>query len=194
MTACHLVTDSDLTLLGNIHLCDLHYAVGEFVTNLDLVYLSLGTGFHLLVGDAVAADEFTHHSGSLGVVAPLCGGDVLVVNLAESLEGELLALGEDLNAVKVRDTGALLAVYKAPESLDEAGAEFLRCLLELLSLDFHAGLLVTLGTPLAGFLGNLCIEGGLDDGTAQGRIGLQGSVLDVTGFVAEDGLEEFLFR
>ncbi len=41
MTSGHLVADGDLPLLGYIDLRHLHYAVGEFISDLDLVLFTL---------------------------------------------------------------------------------------------------------------------------------------------------------
>ena len=146
------------------------------------------------MGDAVVLDELAHQTGGLGVVRPLGGVDVHVVGFLQALERELLALREDLHAVEVAHAGALLAVHQGPQLLDEGGAELLRGLLEFLLLDLQAGLLLALRAAAAAVLGNLLVQGGLDHGAAQGRIGLQGGVLHVAGLVTEDGLEELLFR
>ncbi len=40
MASGHLVTHSNLALLGYIHLCKLHYSVGELIAYLKLVHFS----------------------------------------------------------------------------------------------------------------------------------------------------------
>ena len=70
MTSCHLVTDSDLSLLGDIYFRKLHNAVSEFVTDLDLVLDPLVCCESLFVGDAVIVDEVTDHEVGPVVVSP----------------------------------------------------------------------------------------------------------------------------
>ena len=71
MTACHLVTDSDLSLLCYIYLSKLHYSVRKFVTDLDLVENPLVPCCCFLVCDAVVVDEVSDKSISVLVAGPL---------------------------------------------------------------------------------------------------------------------------
>ena len=167
MASGHLVTDGDLPLLGYVDLGELHDSVREFVTHLDLVHLPLALCLRHFVGDAVVVDEVLDHSVGVLVGCPLAGIDVLEVNALELICGDFLPLGDDLDSVEVADTGALLSVGEELEPSDEVGIEFLSLLVEVFLENFKTGLLIGLCRPSVAFLGCLCIEGCLDDCTAQ---------------------------
>ena len=195
MASCHLIADSDLALLRNVHLGYLHYSVRKLVANLDLVHLALADCLLALEGDAIVVDELADEGVSLLLRGPFVGVDIGIVDALEKFRCNLLVLLENFDSVEVGDAGALLVLGEDDQLLDEVGVEPLGLALVICLTHIESGLLLCLGcASLAAFLGKLGVEGSLDDGTAEGRICLQGSILDITGLVAEDGLEKFLLR
>ena len=71
MASGHLVTHSDLPLLGNIYLGELHYSVRKFITHLDLVNRPLVPCGSLFVGYAIVVDEFLDKLVGILVGCPL---------------------------------------------------------------------------------------------------------------------------
>ncbi len=195
MTAGHLVTDGDLTLLGYVYLGYLHHSVRKFVPDLDLVHLAFADGLLCLDGYAVVVDKVADQLVGLLVGGPLVGVDVVVVDALENFGRDLLVLFEDFDAVEVGYAGALLVLGEHDKLLQEIVVEFLGLAVVLCLTHLQPCLLVVLRRSLAcGLLGDLCIEGGLDHGAAQRRIRFEGRVLDISRLVAEDGLEEFFLR
>ena len=124
MTSGHLVTDGNLSLLGNVDFCKLHHAVGKFVTDLDLVESSLVGCCCLFVSDAVVVDEITDHSVGLFVIRPLVGVDIVEIrDTPEHCGSDFLTFRYNLHAIQVADSGALLAVGKNNKFLEELGVQ-----------------------------------------------------------------------
>ena len=66
----HLVTDSDLPLLGDIYLGELHHTVGKIISDLHFVNRPLVGCGSLLVGDAIVVDEIPDHLIGVGIIGP----------------------------------------------------------------------------------------------------------------------------
>ena len=194
MSSGHLVTDSDLPLLGDIHLGELHHTVCEIISDLHFVNRPLVGCGSLLVGDAVVVDEIPDHLIGVGVVSPAVGIDIAVVNGLELSGGDLLSFRNKLNTVEVEDSGALPALGESGKLVEELGIQCLGLPVEILLNAVELGLLLGPCALAVAFLGHLGVEGGLDHGTAEGRICLEGCILDVSGLVAENRPEEFLLR
>ena len=195
MSSCHLVTDGDLALLCNVYLCNLHDCGRKIVTDLDLVHFPLAYRGLVLESDAVIVDEVVDKEVGILLVSPLSGIHIVVFDVCKDLLGELLVLGDNLDPEDIEDSCALLVLCEDFEFLQEFCAEFLCLGPEFRLADFGTCLDVVLGCAfLAAFLAEFSIEGGLDDGTAERRVCLEGCILYIAGLVAEDGLEEFLLR
>ena len=168
MAAGHLVTDSDLPLLGYIDLGEFHHAVAQFVTDLDLVDDSPVAGLDLLPGYAVVVDEILDHGVGSLVSGPLAGIDACVIDVPELVHGDGFALGNDFGADKFADARALLALGEGGELLDELVEELGYLGIPSLLLCLLAEFLLVACTLAVALLEGFGIEGGLDYGTAEG--------------------------
>ena len=173
MTSGHLVTDSDLPLLGDIDLGDLHNAVRKLVTDLYLVHLSLALGLSHLVGQAVVVDEFLDEQVGVLIGGPVAGVDVLEVNGLQFLNADLLALGDDLDIVEVVDARALLALCQDGQSLEEISVQLRGLLVKLLLNKVKACFLISFGGSSVALFGGFGVERCLDDCSAERRISLE---------------------
>ena len=155
MASCHLVTDSDLSLLGNIDLGKLHDSIREFIADLDLVKNPLVPCCLFLVGYAVVVDQIPDKGIGILVIGPLGRTDVLIVDHLHVGSCDILAFGNDFNAIKVAYTGTLLALNQDSELVKESCPELLGLCIEFLLCLFSLDLLISLCTLAAAFLGNL---------------------------------------
>ena len=167
MTSGHLVTDRDFPLLRDVNLCELHHSVRKFVSDLDLVHLSLALGFGHLVGKAVVVDEFLHQMVGVVISCPVAGVDVLEINGLEFLNRDLLAFRYDLYIVEVVDSGAFLTLCQNRQPLEEVSVKFGRFLVELILNEVKPGFLVSLGRSSVTLFRGFRIKGCLDDGSAE---------------------------
>ncbi len=190
VTAGHLVTHGDLTLLGYIYLGKLHDARGELVAYGDVELLAAQLGIDLLALAQIVHDSGTHQIVGMGVGGPLRQVDGVIVDLAEHSGREVGTLRYDVRAEEVLDSGRGLARGQRHELGHEQILQRAQTLLILLVEFGQQRALALLCFLLLCLLEEVCA----DDNTLERRRGLQRGILDITGLVAEDGTQELLLR
>ena len=104
MTTGQLITDTDLTFLGNIDLGHLQDAIGQLVTNRDSELTALQLCIQQLVLLHEVDDQLGNQLVLVLIVRPVVGLDVAILKVAQSRSSELATLGDDLSASIVLHT------------------------------------------------------------------------------------------
>ena len=130
MATSHLVTDHQLTLLGDIDFGHLDDAVGKFIADAGDILLAVVFTQHLFVLDHVVVDQGGHHTVLVFVARPLVWVDDGVVKFHEGLARKLHALGNQLFLEVVEHTGGSRSIKDDQQLVNEF-------LLQL--IQFHLG-------------------------------------------------------
>ena len=191
VTTCHLVTDAQFALVGDIDLGHLDNTGGQLRTNGRVEHLAGLPSRDVTNLDQIVADDVSHQTVDLAVVRPLGDGHRGEINRVQQLLGELGTLLDDHVLGIVMDVMGNLAFQYSIQLGDGHFVQLvvLHLILVLDGLDqilvFSFGLAVLHQTG----------QGlGADDHTLHARGGLQGSVLHIAGLVTEDGAEQLLLR
>ncbi len=189
VATCHLVTHTDLTLLGDVDLGHLHDARGELVTDGEVEFLAAQLAVNLLRLAHVVGDKLTHHAVHALVGSPVRDVNCLVVDVAEVHVVESAALRNDVGTDIVFHALRNLILEKG---LHLADHDFLESILTLLIFSLHL-----LDFGVYGVLGTFLLDSFREEVAAyhdtleRGR-SLERGILHVTGTVTEDGAEKFL--
>ena len=71
VATCHLITDTNLTLLSDVDFCHLDNAAGKFVTNGDGVLFAHAFGIELVELAEIVDDQCTDHSVNASITCPV---------------------------------------------------------------------------------------------------------------------------
>ena len=191
VTTGHLITYADLTTLCDIDLGHLDDTVGQLVTDGEVELIALELRIHLLIFRDIIEDTLRYKLVLMLIVGPFLEEHREEVDLVEALLGEVLPLGDEFGTHDILDGQGLTTIEHGVELLDEQIAE---CVSAFAELEVHLlhGLLI-FHLLLAVFVG-AAVEFLIDDDTVEGRAALEGGILDVSGFITEDSLEELLLR
>ena len=119
MTACHLVTHRDLTLLGNIDLSHLHDTRGKVIAYRDIVLLAAQFCLDLFLLAEIVHDTVADHIILVGIRGPLAQIDRIVIDIAEDTGREFRTLGNDVSSQEVLHTLRCLARCQRHELVDK---------------------------------------------------------------------------
>ena len=189
MATCHLITDTDFTFLGDIHLGHLHDARRKFVTNRDVEFLAVQFGIDFLVFADIVDDSLANQVVLLGVVGPLAEDKGSVVEPFEQSGGKRSTLRDDFRANEVFHSGRGLSFGESHEFLNK---EVLESVHSAFVFFVEQRKLGSDGFSRCLGLDSARKEACADNDTFQRRRSLERSILHIAGFVAEDGAEEFL--
>ena len=104
MTTSQLVTDTDLTLLGDIDLGHLNDAVGQLVTDVEHQDLALGLSIQQLVLLHIVDNQLGYQLVLMIVGCPCADMHVAILQVAQVGGGEIAALGDYLGSGVVLDS------------------------------------------------------------------------------------------
>ena len=104
VTTSQLITDTDLTLLGHIHLSHLQDARGQLVTDGDSKLLTLILGIEQLELLHVVDNQLSNQLILVLVVGPIVSLDITILKVLQRSHRKLCTLGNDFSTSIVPDT------------------------------------------------------------------------------------------
>ena len=120
MATGHLVTHTDLALLGNIDLGQLHDARGQLVAHRDVALLAAQLGLHALALVQVVHDRSTNHVVDVAIGGPLAQVHRLkVLNGSKQFGREHLTLGNQFGIHEVLHTSRLAILGQHIQFLEQ---------------------------------------------------------------------------
>ena len=190
VTTSHLITDTNLTLLGYVNLGHLDDAAGQFVANSNGKLLTLELSIHDVVLLEVIDDELTNEHIGVLIVGPVAKFNGSPVNGFEEGLAELSTLGDNLCADIILNALRSLVLQEREEFVNHDALEFSSLSIELF-VQFQEFLLV--GSLRRTILDGFGVKLAVNHDTRERGVGLQGSVLHVASLVTEDGAQQFFF-
>ncbi len=170
MTTGHLVTNTNLTLLGDVNLGHLDDACGQLVTDGDGKLLTRHLGIQQFVLLQVIDDQLGNELVGVFLLRPAGKLNGCKVERLEGCGSETLAMRNDLGTHVVLHTLRGDALGQLKQLVDEDGLEVCHLVLELLVDGCQTWLVLSLGrTGLDGTREEFLV----DDHTVERRIGLQ---------------------
>ena len=191
VTTGHLITYADLTTLSHINLRHLDDTVRQLITDSEVELLALELRIHLFVFSDVVKHALSNEFVLVRIRSPVLKQNREVIDLVETLFGEVLTLGDQLGTEDILHADSRTAGEKGIEFGNELFTQFLRFDFEL---RIHIGKRDLVIHLLLAVFVRTAVEFLIDDDTVERRTCLERSILHVTGFVTEDGLEQFLLR
>ena len=170
VTSGQLISDTDLTLLGNIYLSHLKDSRRKFVTNGDSKLLAL----HLSVEQLILLHEVDNQLGDelilVSIGSPIADMHITILKILEVGHCECATLGDYLRTSVVFHTLRNLTLGKFEQLVDENLLQVINlCLVFLVNLGKSNLILHLCLTSLDGTLEEFLV----DDNTCKRRIGLE---------------------
>ncbi len=191
MATCHLVTHADLTTLGNIHLGHLDDTIGQFISDSEVEFLTLELCIQLLEFLKIVHHTLANQSILMLVSSPAFKHHGLVINTVEALFGEMLPLLDENGSYQILHFLSLVVLQQRRELVNQTNMQLLCFLFVCCIHILHAQLVLLF---LLAILDRAGIEFLVNNHTAQRRTRFQRSILNVSGFVTENSLQQLLFR
>ena len=191
MTTGHLVTDTNLTFLGNVYLGHLNDTCGQLVTDSDGELLAFQLGIEFLVLLDEVHHQCTNQSVGMFILRPVAQLNSGEVQIAEVGSRESGAFGNNVGTHVILHTFRCIIFCKLQQLVYQHFLEITNLSVKFIVNLRKQSLVGQLG---AAGLDNTGEQTLTDNNTLQRRRGFQRSVLHITGLVTEDGTEQFLFR
>ena len=191
MTSGHLVTDTDLTLLGNVDLSHLDDARRQLVTDSDSEFLTLQLCIELFIFLDEVHHQCTYQSVGVLVFCPVAQLNGSKVHVAEIGSGELGALADHFGSHVVLHALRRVAFGELQELVHQYLLQVCHLAVELVVNLRQQRFVRQFGTTGLDDAGEQTLA---DNHTLQRRRSLQGSILHIACLVTEDSTKQLLFR
>ena len=191
MATCHLITDTNLTLLSDVHLCHLDDATGEFIADGDGILFTHTLGIHLVEFAEIVDDKCTNHTIDASITSPVFQLKRSEVESCKEALRELSTLGNNFCTDVVLHTERGEVLGEGYELIEHDALEFVGLAVELI-VDFLKTFFVFELFCTREFV-NAAEEALVDHNTRERRIGFQRCVLHIACLVTKDGTKQLFF-